>query len=573
MTARLHWSLAALALISIGLPARAQVYCNVTDVSVTGLTNGASITIQADGILEQRLLSGYGQTTMIRLSLTNARSRLKDNTLEPKVFPISHIMCSVPQTAQNGIGLEMDIALTEPSDFSLDMAPNQQALNVTIKTKRTVDTDPNKGGRGDRGAAAEAEKLSMEYADGKLSLRAVKADIHQVVAEMAQKAGLNIAIDDEVKHEVSMNVTNMDPRDVLRGIAAGYGLALSTVGDVFMLSEGVPRNLPTYNRSGTASFPMKYLKADAAASLLPTFLFKYLHVNAEQNAVVVTAPTQMLKKIGADLKAMDAAPPLIMLEAVAVELTDTSDLERSLNGTYSGHDTEAGLDTESGDARFAQGSGFGVSGGVISTVKLAGTLQSLLSKGKAQIKTSPRMAAINGRTAQIFIGAQRFIQVSYLLYGQQQDRIQSIPVGVRLTVTPWTGGNSEITSEIAIEVSNIQQIDPGTGLPLLGTRKATTTVRARDDETIVIGGLTQRQKETLDSKIPLLGDIPLLGALFRSKSETSVDSQLVIFVTPRILDENGRLSDQPRERDVRGRFLEPGDMGYEAPGAGPKTPK
>ena len=567
----MHWSLATLALICIGLPVRAQVYCNVTDVKVTGLTNGASITIQADGILEQRLLSGYGQTTAIRLSLTNARSRLKDNTIEPKVFPISHIMCSVPQTAQNGIGLQMDIALTEPSDFSLDMAPNQQALNITIKTKRTVDTVGEKGGRGEKGSAVEAEKLTMDYADGKLSIRAVKADIHQVVAEMAQKAGLNIAIDDEVKHEVSMNVTNADPRDVLRGIAAGYGLALSTVGDVFMLSEGVPRNLPTYNRSGTASFPMKYLKADTAASLLPTFLFKYLHVNAEQNAVVVTAPTQMLKKIGSDLKAMDAAPPLIMLEAVAVELTDTRDLERGLNATYSGRDTEGSLDTETGDVRFAQGTGFGISGGLISTVRLAGTLQSLLSKGKAQIKTSPRMAAINGRTAQIFIGAQRFIQVSYLLYGQQQDRIQSIPVGVRLTMTPWTGGNSEITSEIAVEVSNIQQIDPGTGLPLLGTRKATTTVRARDDETIVIGGLTQRQKDTEDRKIPLLGDIPLLGALFRSKSETSVDSQLVIFITPRILDENGRLRETKRERDERGKFLEPGDMGYEAGAAAKGT--
>src|SRR5450759_4300929 len=109
MNSRLHWSLAAFALLCLGLPARAQVYCNVTDVKVSGLTNGASITIQADGILEQRLLSGYGQTTKIRLSLTNARSRLKDNTIEPKVFPISHIMCSVPQTAQNGIGLEMEI--------------------------------------------------------------------------------------------------------------------------------------------------------------------------------------------------------------------------------------------------------------------------------------------------------------------------------------------------------------------------------------------------------------------------------------------------------------------------------
>ena len=67
------------------------------------------------------------------------------------------------------------------------------------------------------------------------------------------------------------------------------GLALSSVGNVYMLSEGVPADLSTYLRSGTASFPMRYLKASDARSLLPTFLFKYVHDNPEQNAMVVTA--------------------------------------------------------------------------------------------------------------------------------------------------------------------------------------------------------------------------------------------------------------------------------------------
>jgi len=90
-----------------------------------------------------------------------------------------------------------------------------------------------------------------------------------------------------------------------------------------MISAGLPASLATYNRSGTCSFPMRYLQAQNASGLLPTFLHSYLHVNEEQNAVVVTAPRQMPDKIGTDLGKTDVAPPQIMIEAVAVEMTAT----------------------------------------------------------------------------------------------------------------------------------------------------------------------------------------------------------------------------------------------------------
>ncbi|MCW3061450.1 MAG: type and secretion system protein, partial [Capsulimonas sp.] len=107
--------------------------------------------------------------------------------------------------------------------------------------------------------------------------------------------------------------------------------------------------------------------------------------------------------------------------------------------------------------------------------------------------------------------------------------------GVKLSVTPLTGGNGEITTRISPEVSNITELDLQTGLPVLSTRRADTTVRIKDGETIAIGGLSLDQEQTTRSKIPILGDIPLIGNLFRSKSESRVRTELVVFVTPHIL--------------------------------------
>ncbi|MEI6430934.1 MAG: type II and III secretion system protein, partial [bacterium] len=162
------------------------------------------------------------------------------------------------------------------------------------------------------------------------------------------------------------------------------------------------------------------------------------------------------------------------------------------------------------------------------------TLNALEKTGKARVRARPQMAVVNGKSANIFIGAQRFIQTQYNSFGQTQVRIQPVDVGVKLAVTPLTGGNGEVTTTIAPEVSNITEQDPLTGLPVLSTRNANTTVRVRDGETIVIGGLTLDQAQVINRKVPLLGDIPILGTLFRSQSKSNVKTELVVFVTPRI---------------------------------------
>jgi type II secretory pathway component GspD/PulD (secretin) len=110
-----------------------------------------------------------------------------------------------------------------------------------------------------------------------------------------------------------------------------------------------------------------------------------------------------------------------------------------------------------------------------------------------------------------------------------------VDVGVKLSVTPLTGGNDEITVRIAPEVSNITELDLQSGLPVLSTRSADTTVRVQDGETIAIGGLTLNKEQSTNRKIPILGDLPLVGGLFRSRSRNIVQTELVVFVTPRIL--------------------------------------
>ncbi|MBD3291836.1 MAG: hypothetical protein GF393_02865, partial [Armatimonadia bacterium] len=258
--------------------------------------------------------------------------------------------------------------------------------------------------------------------------------------------------------------------------------------------------------------------------------------NPQQNSIVVTAPRQMLDKIGHDLRSIDIAPPLIMVEVLAMEITHDGSTESFLDWAYHGPDTRVTGNTRTGELGYSEGANYGIAGGVVDTETLSTHVRALITTGSARIHAEPRMAALNGEEAEIFIGRDRFIRMTYSSGGDRQERIETVRVGVSLEITPWTGGNGEITSDVECEVSNIVDIDPETGIPRLSTRRAEANVRARDGETIVIGGLLQRQQERTERRIPILSDLPIIGGLFRSANKRSTDTELVFFLTPRVID-------------------------------------
>lgn len=555
--------LALLALPVQQLPAQ-DAYCNINDLKITTLTNGVQIQVKADGILtwdwENSWEARRGwEVSQASVRFNTARLALAKTMYDVDQEPVSNISLFVPQNARDGRGVVMTVNMSQPSKVKADLSEDRQQLLFTILASRTVDRGNGKDKKDDK--EPEAVLKVTCNAEGLLSVHAVKADIHDVVAEIAQQGKISVAVDDAVQRKVSLNLQNVGALAVLRSIAAGYGLALSNVGDICMLSEGVPNDLAAYRRSGTASFPTKYLKAADAKTLLPTFLFKYVHDNPEQNAVVVTAPSQMVEKIGRDLEAIDVPPPMIMVECAVIELTDSNDVDRQFRWLYQSAEHSFGTDSRTGDV---SGRSLDTSDGLASAIVpspiLQAWLQALLTVGRAEVSAHPSMAAVNGKDAEIFIGSQRFIKVTYLRNGQQQERIETVPVGVRLHVQPWTGGNKEITTNLRVEVSNIVSLDPQTGVPRLSTREASSTLRTTDGDTIVIGGLSQRQQDVTYRRIPILGSLPLIGGLFRSKAKSSTNTELVILIRPRLLDENGRLP-VAEDEAIRGKFLKAGDLG------------
>lgn len=169
---------------------------------------------------------------------------------------------------------------------------------------------------------------------------------------------------------------------------------------------------------------------------------------------------------------------------------------------------------------------------------LDAVLRAGASRGDVQILSRPVLLAANNHEARILVGSQRpFIQVSRSLPTETPTRDQVVQykdVGTRLTVRPTISGDGYVTLEVSQEVNSATS-ETAFDAPVISTREAATQVLVRDGQTIVLGGLVDRQRDVTSGGVPVLSAIPLIGGLFGRQTRRTAETELFLFLTPRVL--------------------------------------
>src|SRR5574341_21416 len=166
------------------------------------------------------------------------------------------------------------------------------------------------------------------------------------------------------------------------------------------------------------------------------------------------------------------------------------------------------------------------------------TIRSTASKGDVEIVSRPVLLASNNTEARFLVGSQRpFVQVSRSLPTETPTRDQVIQyrdVGTRLTVRPTINQDGYVSLLIQQEINQATS-EVAFDAPVISTREAATQVLVRDGQTIMLGGLRDQQKDVTQGGVPILSGIPLIGGLFGSASRRNNETELYLFLTPRIL--------------------------------------
>jgi general secretion pathway protein D len=303
-------------------------------------------------------------------------------------------------------------------------------------------------------------------------------------------------------------------------------------------------------------------------------------VNQETRKVIVVTDEDTNNNIKEVIASLDQPKPQVLIKVVFLEVTYNNTLDFGVEGTYkknvggsfmSGMMTNFGVvsnnivplsltPAKNGNTVSAANS-FGLAGSQAPTglYQMLGkdfevTVKAIAGAGKAEILSRPSILARNGQPATITIGQQvpLISGTRYDTLGNQLNTVTYQNVGIILKVTPFITPDGMVEMIVQPETSQLADrsqwvpISSGPGgsitAPVINTRSADTVVVVPDSQTVIIGGLMERLKNDVDSKIPILGDIPGLGWLFSHKTKNNTKTELMIFLTPHVVQAPSQLA-------------------------------
>ena len=285
-----------------------------------------------------------------------------------------------------------------------------------------------------------------------------------------------------------------------------------------------------------------------------------IHADESTNALVLTAPPSLMRSLESVIRQLDIRRSQVLVDAIIAEVGENKARELGVQWTVfdlSGETAPVGgtnfTNTGTNLTDIAQGiidkQLVGLTPGLLfgagkfdrNGTSFAAVIQALAADGDTNILSTPSLVTLDNEEAEIIVGKNvPFVTGSFTNTGAASgsvdpfQTIQREDVGITLKIKPQINEGNAVVMEIQQEVSSISEDAQASDL-ITDKRSIKTNVLARDGQVIVLGGLIEDRTRESEQKVPLLGDIPLLGALFRSKSSNVQKANLMVFIHPTIL--------------------------------------
>ncbi len=276
--------------------------------------------------------------------------------------------------------------------------------------------------------------------------------------------------------------------------------------------------------------------------------------DAKSNAVLVNASPRYMEQVESIIEELDVDPPQVMIQVMLAEivLDEGSDFGLTLNDKVGVLPLTSGI-TFGSDDIFNQP----VTGSFsVGFTDLSLVLSAMSAQGRLQVLSNPSITVANNEDGRIQVGEQVRLPESIATFdtGAQSSTVIAEDIGIILEVRPSINPDGFVRMQVKPTISRLS--DETTDISetfksnIITKREANTTVTVKDGETVVLGGLIEELKTKRNMKVPLLGDIPLIGGLFRSEKEERKRTELLIVLTPHVVggDTSGDLGDRSRRR-------------------------
>ena len=401
---------------------------------------------------------------------------------------------------------------------------------------------------GNNAPAALPKKPGELQVQGNPDLTSIYArdiDIRVLLATLAKEYRLNIVPSQDVTGTVSVTLHDKPILHALDAILRIHGYGWQKLDDIIYVTKPDSKSghNPVLLGLQLQVFELNFISATEAQTVVTGLLSPagraFTQVNSEDKPLqsverlIVEDSPDRLQRIAEYISSVDVPPRQVLIEAEILQVSLGEDERHGVNLKQL-LQVGPGLVTVESKNMTAAATGSPSFAIGLDGTDLDGAIEFLKSRSNVRTLATPKLLVINGKEGKIQVGSK----LGYSTFQQNQtstiQNVQFLELGVILTVTPIISRDGQVLMKVAPNVSG-GRINPDTSLPEEDTTSTTTTVLLPDGRGMIIGGLIKEDDVKKSSWIPYLGEIPLLGKLFRRDTATSSRSEVIIALTPFIV--------------------------------------
>ena len=427
------------------------------------------------------------------------------------------------------------------------------------------------------------EKAKFGYSGERLSLNFQDIEVRAVLQLIADFTGMNMVTSDTVSGSITLRLKNVPWDQALSIILKTKGLGMREEGNVMRVAPAeelaaiekqeleAKKQIASLLPLVTETIQLQFVPASTVMRILAdmggseniagdagggdagedsvSFISSRATVSSDgrTNKLIVRDTARNIAELRKLIAEIDTPTRQVLIDARVVSATDSFNRDLGLNWNFGSTDSSGALKnqgfpstTQTGNGRVDLGSTqknlLGITFGLLNSGYLVDLeLSASQVEGTTEIISSPRVVTTNGTPALIKAGDE----IPYLEQNENGNTVAFKDAVLELKVTPLIIPGKKINMELNIKKDNISTaVQVGLGsAPTIQTREIQTTVLVDNGDTVVLGGIFERDIQNVRDSVPILGDIPVIGAAFQVNNSKNDKRELIIFITPKIMDE------------------------------------
>ena len=429
---------------------------------------------------------------------------------------------------------------------------NQKKEEKKENSSNTVPLNKNGTRKSNQEIIPEGLNVDVSILPGeetKITIDAVNVPIADVIKTVSKKAGVNHLLFSEPKGNITSYIKEVSYNTFLDYILQGTDFTHNQQEDLYLIGE---RRAEGFRN--TKLFQLQFRSADTVVALIPQELKSEVELTtfSELNSIIISGSERTIAEIETFVNAIDQVVPMILIEVIVLDINRSSLIEKGFSlgvgdepvktqGTlFPTLDMTLGSDAINDIIKIINSTGLTNLGFVNSN--LYATLKLLEDEQLVKIKSTPKLSTLNGHAASMRIGQTRYFkQTQSNIVGTQNpqtiitEEYREAQADLSINIRPVVSGDEQVTLEIEVELSSFVGTPPPNSPPPSATRAFNSVIRVKNEETIILGGLSEDEISDTGRGVPFLSRIPILKWFFSNRSKNKRKSELVVLMKPTII--------------------------------------